>query len=252
MRTIKGWGVGLMGALVGPAIAIAHANILDQALAGRQIFDHTPQAASRYVGDRLSCASCHLDSGKMAYAAPLWGAYPGYPRYQKKVGLVVNLRQRIQECFIFSERGHAPAAHGPIVGDIVAYAKWLANRHADRPHFIPPGAGYAVLPYKGAGSAALGRTEFAKHCSVCHGANGQGRLVRMLSLYAPPLWGPHSFAQGAGMGNPAMAARFIWANMPHGKHRVLAPAVARNIADFIDSHHRPAPQQNVQTIFHRY
>lgn len=247
MRITKGLGVGLLGALAGPAIA--HANVLAQALTGRQIFDHTPQAARRYVGDRLACTSCHLDAGKMAYAAPLWGAYPGYPRYQKKVHRVVNLRQRIQECFIYSERGHAPSAHGPVVRDIVAYARYLASRHADRPHVIPPGAGYADLPYKGTGSAMAGRTEFAEHCAVCHGAGGQGRYVRMLSRYAPPLWGPHAFAQGAGMGNPAMAARFIWANMPYGQHRVLAPAVARNIADFVDNRNRPMPQQAVQAIF---
>jgi len=216
---------------------------------GRRIFDHTPQAAGRYVGNALSCTNCHLASGKAAFAAPLWGAAGMYPRYQKKAGRVVTLSQRIQECFIFSEHGIAPPLNGHTVRAIDAYAHYLAYRRGNVMVGYPsPGTGYVAPLKTTAGSAVAGRAEFASHCAVCHGAHGQGGLVGP-HLYAPPLWGPWSFAVGAGMGKPAMAARFIWANMPYGHGRSLSPQVARNIADFVDNHARPEPREALARLW---
>ena len=31
---------------------------------GEQIFLHTPEFAGKYVGNKLTCASCHLDAGR--------------------------------------------------------------------------------------------------------------------------------------------------------------------------------------------
>jgi len=226
------------------------ANFLSLARDGRRIFDHTPQAAGRYVGNALSCTNCHLGSGKTPFAAPLWGAVGMYPRYQKKAGRVVTLSQRVQECFIFSEHGVAPPLNGHTVRAIDAYAHYLAYRHGNVMVGYPSvGTGY-VAPLKiTAGSVMAGRTEYAGHCAVCHGGDGQGQEVTFLHKYAPPLWGSRSFAVGAGMGKPAMAARFIWANMPYGHGRTLSPQVARNIADFVDSHLRPQPRQPLGSLW---
>ncbi len=232
-------------------------NSLVLAQEGRAIFDHTPQRASKYVGDALSCESCHLDKGRKAYAAPMWGAYTRYPRYQKKAGRVVTFAQRVRECFIFSEHGHAPPIHGHVVRALSAYASYLTYRHGT-PYgeyrflvptsYTPPGTGYVPPLKTTAGSAVLGRAEFRARCAVCHGVNGQGGRTAS-HLYAPPLWGPRSFAQGAGMGKPAMAARFIWENMPYGDGRTLTPQTARNIADYVDSHKRPKPYQAIATLW---
>lgn len=238
-----------------PAMAIAavpiptHLSFLQLAHEGRAIFDHTQRQVPRYVGDRLNCASCHLGLGKQAFAAPLWGAYPAYPRFQKKAGRVVSFDQRVRECFLFSERGKAPPLNGHTVAAIDAYAYWLAYRHGDRVGYTPAGAGYVPPLHTTSGSVAVGRQEFAGHCAVCHGSHGQGGHYK--DLTAPPLWGPHSFAVGAGMSKPAVAARFIWANMPYGHGRTLAPQTARNIADYVDSHARSKPQQAVATLWAR-
>ncbi len=224
---------------------------------GRAIFDQTPRLAARYVGNALSCASCHLDQGKKAYAAPMWGAYTRYPRFQKKAGRVVSFKQRVRECFLFSEDGYAPPMNGHIIKAIDAYASYLTYRHGT-PYgdfrflvpttYTPPGSGYVPPLNTTSGSVAQGRAEFQTHCASCHGENGQGQRIGN-SLYAPPLWGPRSFAQGAGMSKPGMAARFIWENMPYGDGRTLTPQTARNIADYVDSHKRPKPHQAIATLW---
>lgn len=41
---------------------------------GRAIFVDTKNRAPEYVGNGLACANCHLDQGRKANSAPLWGA----------------------------------------------------------------------------------------------------------------------------------------------------------------------------------
>ncbi len=49
----------------------------------------------------------------------------------------------------------------------------------------------------------------------------------------------------------AVAARFIWQNMPYGHGRTLSPQVARNIADFVDSHARPEPREALGRLWEK-
>ncbi|MDP3413890.1 MAG: cytochrome C, partial [Polaromonas sp.] len=49
--------------------------------AGEQIFLRTGLNAKAYVGNSLNCVNCHLDAGRLAGSAPMWGAYPLYPAY---------------------------------------------------------------------------------------------------------------------------------------------------------------------------
>lgn len=205
---------------------------------GRLIFTQTPQYAPRYVGNTLSCASCHLDAGTRANAAPMWGAVGLYPRYQAKTGQVVTFEQRLQQCFVFSEAGSAPALDSRTILALSAYAHSLARGRVmgDR----PAGAGFAVLPATSHdGDPAAGAATFKTRCAACHGANGAG------SVGFPALWGWNSYRRGAGMSNPSMAARFIAANMPPGGPALSADE-ARDVAAFIDSQwRRPDPRKGV-------
>ena len=47
----------------------------DEIRLGRAIFTDTPAHAHDYVGNGLSCSNCHLDAGRLANSAPLWGAW---------------------------------------------------------------------------------------------------------------------------------------------------------------------------------
>lgn len=51
---------------------------------GHAIFVDTKANASEFVGNGLNCTNCHLEQGRKANSAPLWGAYTMYPAYRKK------------------------------------------------------------------------------------------------------------------------------------------------------------------------
>lgn len=207
------------------------------ALLGRNIFDNTPRYAGKYIGNGLSCINCHLHSGRLAYSAPLWAAFTAYPRYQAKAKQVVTLEKRIQECFMYSENGKAPPAHGKTVTALVTYASWLARGAPTGANL--PGRGYRLLakPLLPP-STERGRQVFTVDCIMCHGNHGQGLLVNGAYKF-PPLWGPHSFNSGAGMHKVKLAAEFIQANMPLGKGGTLTNQQAWDLAAFVDSHKRP-------------
>jgi thiosulfate dehydrogenase len=209
---------------------------------GWQIFNDTPRHARQFVGNRLSCSDCHLDAGTRENAAPLWGAVPVYPRYQAKLQQVVTLAQRMQQCFEFSERGWVPPLDSETMLALTAYAHWTAR--AKPIGVVPAGAGLPVLPDTAQGADPVaGQALYASRCASCHGERGQGRSLGQ-ALVAPPLWGLASYAQGAGMSNPAMAARFIWANMPLGQPFSLSPQQAKDVASYIDIQYRaPDPRK---------
>jgi thiosulfate dehydrogenase len=71
----------------------------------------------------------------------------------------------------------------------------------------------------------------------CHGADGQGQRG-----VAPPLWGPDSFNDGAGMARLSNAANFVHSNMPNGtsfEQPALSPEDAWDVAAFVESQPRP-------------
>ena len=204
---------------------------------GRNIFDHTRKYAAQYVGNGLSCINCHLQSGRLAWSAPLWAAYVVYPRYQAKAHGVVTFQKRLQECFLASMNGKAPPADGKVITALTSYAAWLATGAQVGTNLA--GRGYKFLPPPAlAANISRGRHTFTENCASCHQSHGQGLLVQGRYTY-PPLWGPQSYNMGAGMAKVKMAAAFIKANMPFDKPGSLTDQQAWDVAKFIDSHHRP-------------
>ena len=237
------WGVlksdhGRVISFTPPSNAKIPANAYGKmALLGKNIFDHTPQYAGQYIGDGLSCINCHLQSGRLAYSAPLWAAFAAYPRYQAKAKKVVTLEKRIQECFMYSENGKTPPANGKTITALVTYASWLARGAPTGANL--PGRGYRPLARPAlTPSAVRGKQLFTVDCMMCHGDHGQGLLINGQYRF-PPLWGPHSFNSGAGMHKLKLAAEFIQANMPLGKGGTLTGQQAWELAAFVNSHKRP-------------
>jgi thiosulfate dehydrogenase len=204
---------------------------------GEQVFMETGQYASRYVGNNLSCANCHLDAGRKADSAPLWASFIHYPAFRSKTGQVDTLASRIQGCFQYSMNGKAPPADDPIITALQTYAFWLAK---GAPVGTPvPGSGYPKLK-KPAQPADYARGEkvYAQNCALCHGADGLGQRAGNKQVF-PPLWGPKSYNWGAGMHQLANASGFIQANMPLGKGGTLSEQDAWDVAVFMNSHERP-------------
>jgi thiosulfate dehydrogenase len=205
---------------------------------GRDIFTDTPTHAKAYVGNGLSCSNCHLDAGRQANSAPLWGAYGMYPQYRKKNGKVNTFGERLQGCFRFSMNGKAPPLDSAEMVALETYAWWMAKGAPVGKKL--PGAGYPKAGFRPPQPPdyARGETVFKKNCALCHGDDGQGQQVARRNVF-PPLWGPQSFNWGAGMHQLDNAAAFIKANMPFSRGNTLSDQDAWDVAMYMDAHERP-------------
>jgi thiosulfate dehydrogenase len=107
---------------------------------------------------------------------------------------------------------------------------------ARKPH-EPPGF---KTPARAA-DVGHGRKTFLDHCAMCHGKDGLGLLATSNPVHGyvfPPLWGPYSFNDGAGMHRVLTAAKFIKARMPLGKPD-LTDDEAYDVAAYINHQERP-------------
>jgi thiosulfate dehydrogenase len=212
---------------------------------GYAIITNTPDKASRYSGNRLSCTNCHLDGGRKAGAAPLWAAFVAYPAWRIKTDRVDTFDERVQQCFRYSLNGIPPAFGSIELTAIAAYSHFLARGLAVGPE--TPGRGFPLLAKTGQDpNRDRGRVVYRQHCQVCHGEDGTG-IPGQTPM--PPLWGFASYNKGAGMGTVTTAAAFIKANMPLGKP-VLTDQESLDVAAYINAQVRPPdPRRGLLSIF---
>jgi thiosulfate dehydrogenase len=127
----------------------------------------------------------------------------------------------------------------------VAYIKFLST---GRPIGAPtPGRGSGDLKQLSRpADPVAGAKVFAENCAACHGADGQGVRAGVVGdakgYQFPPLWGPDTFNDGAGMGRLISAADFIHSNMPLGvsyDQPAISPEAAWDVAAYIESMKRP-------------
>ncbi len=221
-----------------PESAIPAGPFGDVVRQGREIFLHTRKNASAYVGNGLNCVNCHLDAGRLANSAPLWGAYVMYPQYRSKNKHVNSYGERLQGCFRFSMNGKVPPLDSKEMVALETYSYWMAS---GAPVGVKlPGAGYPKKGFKPPQPPDYARGEkvFGASCALCHGADGQGQKEAGEYVF-PPLWGPDSFNWGAGMHQLDNAAAFIKANMPLSRGGSLSDQDAWDVAMFMDAHERP-------------
>jgi thiosulfate dehydrogenase len=201
---------------------------------GKLIFDETPKYAGAYVGNKLSCSDCHLQSGTAAYSAPMVDMAGLFPMFNKRAGHVISLENRIQECFARSEAGKPLPKKIPEMEALVSYIDWL-SRNGAKGHAYS-GRGLVKLPAL-TGDPAAGQAVYASQCAGCHGSNGAGAPPIL-----PALWGPNSFNDGAGMDQPAKMAPFVFHNMPQNHPGTLTPQQAFDVSAYI--HSKPRPKFN--------
>lgn len=198
---------------------------------GKALLEATRESLPALVGNALRCTSCHLDNGLRKHAMPWVGVYSRFPQYRSRSGRVIDLEERIADCFERSMNGRPPAFGSPEMRDIIAYMAWLSRE-------IPVGR-----PMEGEGmpevpphvpDTARGEAVFVAECARCHGEDGQGLLPP-----ATPLWGPQSFNIGAGMARLRTAAAFIKVAMPYDRPGTLTDQQAYDVAAYMNSRGRP-------------
>jgi len=220
-----------------PDSAIPADKFGDEVRRGEEIFRDPGAHATEFVGNELHCSNCHLQAGRQAGAAPMWGAYVSYPAYRSKNGHVNSFEERLQGCFRYSMNGKAPKLGDPVLVALESYAYFLAKGLPTGEK--PPGRGYPALPKPELpADYPRGGIVYAQQCAACHGAGGLGQSSGGKVVF-PALWGPQSFNWGAGMGSIKNAAEFIHANMPLGMGGSLTPQQAWDVATYMDSQVRP-------------
>jgi thiosulfate dehydrogenase len=202
---------------------------------GSLIFDETPLYAPKYTGSKVSCANCHAEGGIQVYASPMVGLPHLFPMYNKRAGHVISLKDRIEECFVRSENGKPLAYDGPEMQAIVDYINWLSTPQPNRRPFV--GRGLINLPDLKP-DPEHGSEIYATQCAGCHGESGEGRPPQF-----PPLWGPNSFNDGAGMNRVNTMASFVQHNMPQNRMGILSPQDAIDVSAYIHAQPRPAFNQ---------
>jgi thiosulfate dehydrogenase len=199
---------------------------------GYQLVTRTRELMPRNVTATLSCASCHIDAGRTAHAAPFAGIFTRYPQWESRTRRVIALQDRIAECFLYSMNGTPPAYYSREMIAITSYIAFLS-----RTPIAESDLGFVSVHPAKRPDVKAGATLYAAQCAACHGANGAGNQA----AHFPPLWGAKSFNDGAGMnyGLKFTMAEFIKANMPPGRGGSLTDQQAADIAAYVNSHDRP-------------
>lgn len=210
----------------------------DLVVYGKQLVTQTfaeigPDTDKPFAGNRLACQNCHLDAGSNHAGIPLIGVATAYPKFSARSGRVISLVERINECTTRSMNGKPLAESSREMGALLAYIGSLDGAPAVQ-------AGPAPEPSVPA-DADRGAAVYARTCALCHQPHGLGLRAGM-GYQFPPLWGPDSFNDGAGMDRFDRSVVFIQQNMPRGvdpAHPQLSLQDAWDVAAFLKARPRP-------------
>jgi thiosulfate dehydrogenase len=232
----------------GKLVRYGHTLFADSA---NQIGPTLSDPSKRFAGNNLACQNCHLQAGTQPYAMPLVGIWGQFPQYRAREGTVDTLADRINGCMERSMNGRPLPLESREMRALSAYMRWLSTGVPDGARLV----GGGTLQIKEPGRAAdpgRGARIYAQICAACHGPNGLGQRAQTGAGYQfPPLWGPDSFNNGAGMSRLLTAAAYAMHNMPIGT-TFNAPALsdenAYDVAAYIISKDRPQ-KANLQKDF---
>lgn len=199
----------------------------------------------RYAGNNLACTSCHQENATKPFAMPWVGVSAVFPQYRGREDDLSTVEERVNGCMQRSMAGKPLPLDSREMKAFVTYIHFLSRD-------IPVGANIEGAATKGSkppnrrADLAAGEAIYKAQCIACHGENGEGKRVGVKGdaqgYLFPPVWGPDSFNDGAGMNRILMAMRFIKHNMPQGAtyaNTLLSDDQAFDVAGYIVSKPRP-------------
>lgn len=208
---------------------------------GRDLIANT----SKYLGPKgivgklsngMNCQNCHMNAGTKPFGNNYSAVYSTYPKFRARSGTNETIVKRISDCFERSLNGTKPDSNSKEMKAMIAYMKFLGT--GIKKGVTPNGAGLEKLAYlKRAADPAKGKLVYTSKCSSCHGANGGG-----ISPTYPPLWGPQSYNDAAGLYRISSFAGYVKNNMPFGasyKNQILSDEEAWDVAAYVNSQPRP-------------
>lgn len=204
-----------------------------------------PDPTKRYAGNNLACRNCHLDAGTKKFGNPLWGLLDQFPQYDSESGRPITIEQRLNACMTRSMNGKPLPIESPEMRAMVAYVAFLSLGVKPGEKLTGYGAGQ-MAELDRAADPVRGNGIFKQNCAICHGTDGAGLRRSLpttdLGYMVPPLWGPDSFNNSAGMNRLVTLANFAHDNMPNGTSYVmprLSVEDAWDVAAFVISQPRP-------------
>jgi thiosulfate dehydrogenase len=226
--------------------SLTDSKLTEQIKWGYRIFVDTPHEAPRFTGGTVACANCHLNAGQRERALPLVGVAGMFPEYNNRAARLITLADRVVDCFLRSENAAGRDPESPPtptdkeVLAVSAYLTWLGRGHGVGVNPAWRGknaiAADRLIPV-GKLDARAGESIYSERCVSCHGADGQG--VQIGDKKAGPLWGPHSWNDGAGAARVYTLAGIIRYTMPYLNPGSLTDEEAQQVAAFITSKPRP-------------
>lgn len=214
---------------------------------GEELIAHTskyfgPQGSVAQITNGMNCQNCHLNAGRKNWGNNYSLVSSSYPRFRDRSGSMETVYKRVSDCFERSLNGTAPDSSSREYKAIEAYLKWVGKdvKKGEK----PVGSGIEKLPYLDrAADPEKGKSVYTLQCQTCHGANGEGQWKDNQPVY-PPLWGPQSYNDGAGLYRLSNFAGYVKSNMPYLQARhgnsVLSDEEAWDVAAYVNSQPRPS------------
>lgn len=215
---------------------------------GRELIANTarylgPKGTVAQISNGMNCQNCHLEAGTKPWGNNYGAVASTYPKFRDRSGAIESIEKRVNDCLERSLNGHALDSNSKEMRAIVAYLHWLGDEVPK--NVKPKGSGIMQLAFlTRAADPAKGKMVYTNSCARCHGADGQGQTdADNITYIYPPLWGEHSYNDGAGLYRISRFAGYVKNNMPNPLNYhspQLSDEEAWDVAAFVNSQPRPA------------
>lgn len=206
-----------------------------------------PHGSVAAITNGMNCQNCHLNAGRKNWGNNYSAVYSTYPKFRDRSGSMETIYKRVSDCFERSLNGIAPDSTSKEYKAIYAYIKWVGQDV--KKGTKPVGSGIEKLPFMDrAADPVKGKQVYTAQCQSCHGSNGEGQVsLNGTSYEYPPLWGEHSYNNGAGLFRLSNFAGYILSNMPFKQSTHESPKLtneeAWDVAAYVNS--QPRPQKDL-------
>ena len=201
-----------------------------------------PKGRINQLANGMNCQNCHLNGGTVPFGNNFGKVFATYPLYRARNNGIQDIYMRINDCLQRSLNGKTLDTASKEMQAMYAYLKWIGEE-------VPKGKAYkgtSIMQLEFLNRAAdplKGSLVYRTQCERCHGADGAGMPNSDGTGYTyPPLWGGHSFNDGAGLFRIRSFAGFVKNNMPQGTTYLrpqLTDEEAWDVAAFVLGQPRP-------------